>query len=238
MVRVTMGGLSSANVDTFRTQVFHGGTAEACLPRDTSPKPILPAINPETMKTAPKTKPNTPSQLAKALGISRQNLAYHRGLPGAPKSLNVDEWKEYFALDAARMPVVLSKEDKQAVAALRLRILKAKAERDELELAGRRGEQVSRARVQLAIAASVSGAFNVLNRRLTQELPPTLVGLDAITIQAQVASAVDEALEALRSNKELCNPATVVDWLFSVPDYLALVREKLAALDRAQAVAK
>ena len=94
------------------------------------------------MKNTPKKSAVIPTatkaQLARRLGISRQLLAWHLRSPDAPKDLrDIEAWRNYLA-DVAReagLPVKL----REQIAAERIRLLKAqaeKAERDNAEAAG------------------------------------------------------------------------------------------------------
>lgn len=82
--------------------------------------------------------------------------------------------------------------------AARTRIAEAGAERAEAENKKRRGEMLDAAEVRDAVASGVATLFAETERLFVNELPPSLVGLDAVAIRARAEQATTEIKSAVR----------------------------------------
>ena len=82
------------------------------------------------------------------------------------------------------------------------RLKKAQAEREEIRLAKDRGQVVTRAEVTACIAGGQSILYGELDREFINELPPILVGLDALTISRKCRESVERVRCASRDKFE------------------------------------
>ena len=81
------------------------------------------------------------------------------------------------------------------------RLIKAQAERAELELDKTRGNYVLKSEVLELIAAIAIAQKNLLKTRLTQELPPKLYGLKVDEIIGVMEGAVKEVCQLMQDAK-------------------------------------
>jgi hypothetical protein len=94
---------------------------------------------------------------------------------------------------------LLSANPKEANINWHARWKKAVAEREEIRLAKDRAEVIDRSNAHRGIAAGVSVLFTELERHFLSELPPTLVGLDALAIRRVSEKKIEGLRETLRT---------------------------------------
>lgn len=88
------------------------------------------------------------------------------------------------------------------------RLKKAQAEREEIRLAKDRRTVIPHAEVAAGINSGVAILFSDLDRVFASELPPALVGLDALAIRAKVLSEIERLKTLLREHfAAMENPA-------------------------------
>lgn len=146
------------------------------------------------------------SELATVLGVSRQTIYAWRKLEGAPEpaangSHSVIEWRQFIHVHDLN-------QGKQAIdrqEALKARKLLAEVEQREIRTAILKGEYVALEQVRLEWTTQVGKAIALMRAKFESELPPILSGLDAIAIQRECATAIDEVCETLHSGSD-CTP--------------------------------
>jgi hypothetical protein len=134
------------------------------------------------MKTA---KPNkmTQSRLAALLGVSRQLIAHHVKTGKAPKLTDAEAWFEHLAVNGREGS--LPREMRKEIAQERLRLIRAQAERVEIENQEKRGETVQFS-VVLNLLHQIVGVFFFGElERLAFEFPPLLKGKNEIEINEE-----------------------------------------------------
>ncbi len=118
------------------------------------------------------------AQLARELGVSRQLIQVHRKKsPDAPKDLNIEAWKKFLATKGR---IETAPEDLHRQIA-REKLAKLKLEKEKLSDALRvsRGELIEFEAVDSFLAQIVGVDYSAELDRMSQELPPVLVGLTA-----------------------------------------------------------
>ena len=135
-------------------------------------------------------------ELAALLGVTRRTLQRWRARGDAPQPMaegghDVGAWREF--MRSAKLAGHCS----EAEAALRLRRLQAQTEEREMRLAERKAAYVSVAEVKAEWLRMTARAARVFRHKFEVELPPLLVGLGAVEIQAMNQRAIDEALTTL-----------------------------------------
>jgi DNA-binding XRE family transcriptional regulator len=139
----------------------------------------------------------TTTELAQVLGVTRQSLNRWRKLEGAPKPRSnglhpVVEWRQF--MKARGLEGTAPSADMDA---LKARKLLAEIEDRELRTAVRKGEYVAIDQVRVEWTTQVGKAVALLRSKFENELPPVLVGLDAVAIQEECRRAIDEVCASL-----------------------------------------
>lgn len=140
------------------------------------------------------------TELASLLGVSRQTLYSWRKIEGAPEpaangSHSVIAWRQFIRqrdLNAGRSQV-----DRQE--ALKARKLLAEVEQRELRTALLKGEYVPLEQVRIDWTTNIGKARALLEARFLNELPPILVGKDAIAIREELEKVLFEVYETLHN---------------------------------------
>jgi len=148
-------------------------------------------------------KHKTKAQIAKEIGISRETLRRIAKLPGAPASLNADEWRAFYGrhrvqpLPGVTAPVLASGEpidgqklDYQTARTVRM-VLAAERERIALEQARSNLMDVAEAREIFTKAGTVV-KMGLL--RMCNDLPPVLEGRGPVEIQKILRAKVESVL--------------------------------------------
>jgi hypothetical protein len=139
-------------------------------------------------KHTKKAAQTTKTALAKALGVSRQLIAYHCRGGDAPSLSDTEGWIQYLASKgrAGSVPPDL----RRKIAEQRLAILKATRARLEFENLRAAGETmlVSEAQRQ---AGEACGYFFSELQRMERELPPALAGGTAVDCFKRIHSFVE-----------------------------------------------
>lgn len=134
------------------------------------------------------------NELADILGVSRQAIHAWRKFEDAPKANpngthEVAAWREFINRRGLKSTTPLPSDEE---ASLRARKLLAEVMEREFRLAVRQGEYVPLEDVRTRWAYHVGQAVALLRKRLENELPPVLSGLDAVGIRKELSQAVDE----------------------------------------------
>lgn len=149
-----------------------------------------------------KTKPkNTQATLAKILGVSRQTISHHVKTGKAPKSLDdIDAWLTHLAAYGTNSGI--PKEMRKAIAKQRERLLRAQADRAELDLSERRKEVIAFAEVNRFVSHLVANVFFGSLDRLSFELPSTLKGRGEVEIHRVLTHEIEMVKKELMSATE------------------------------------
>jgi len=134
------------------------------------------------------------NELAEILGVSRQAVHAWRRLDDAPKPHpnghhEVAAWREFMTRRGLKGGSPLPAD---AEASLRARKLLAEVMEREFRLAVKQGEYVPLEDVKTRWAYQIGQATTLLRKRLENELPPVLSGLDAVGIRKELSRAIDE----------------------------------------------
>ena len=134
------------------------------------------------------------NELAEALGVSRQAVHAWRKFNDAPKANSngthdVAAWREFMARRGLKGGAPIAAD---AEASLRARKLLAEVLEREHRLKVKQGEYVLLEEVRTRWAYHVGQAVALLRKRLENELPPVLSGLDAVGIRKELSRAVGE----------------------------------------------
>ncbi len=150
------------------------------------------------MKTKTKPIELTKAARAKELGLSKQNLYWHSKQPGAPKwDAPKAAWVEYLAInerDTSNLPPELKKQ----IGEQRLRLVRAQAEKIELENAGVRHEQIEWNTVSRFLGEVLGKIYFGELERMQQTFPASMVGKDAAAIQVDCQQFVGDLVKAIR----------------------------------------
>ncbi len=133
-------------------------------------------------------------ELAEILGVSRQSINGWRKLadsptPSANGNHDVAAWREFMGRKGLKGGAALAPDEESA---LRARKLLAEVMEREFRLSVRKGEFVPEEEVRSRWAYHVGQAVSLLRKRLENELPPILSGLDAVGIRKELSTAIDE----------------------------------------------
>lgn len=133
------------------------------------------------------------NDLADVLGVTRQAIHSWRKLEGVPEPApngthDVAAWREFVKQHGLKG----GEEITDAESSLKARKLLAEVMERELRLKVRQGEYVPLEDVKTRWAYHVGQAVALLRKRLENELPPILSGLDATAIRKELSAAVDE----------------------------------------------
>lgn len=150
-------------------------------------------------------------ELAAALGVTRRTLANWRKRQGAPKPASngrhdIAAWRRFAAAHGLGRGHAITANSSDADTTqpeppphpespegLRARKLKVDLEDHEFRFAVRRSQYIHRDTIRHDITEGIARIFAILHKLLEDELPPLLVGKDAIAIRQQSADALDAA---------------------------------------------
>jgi len=142
----------------------------------------------------------TQSELAAALGVSRQLISLHARKPDAPPLTDVSAWTAFLAAhgrDGSAPPDVRRK-----IAEARLAILNETQKRLERE------NQIASAKVmpvedaQRQATEAVHYYFGELDR-LLRELPPAVAGMDAMAVHFKLKKSLTDLRDAAEKRFEI-----------------------------------
>jgi len=143
------------------------------------------------------------NELAEALGVSRQAIHAWRKLEGAPAANangthEVAAWREFVKAQGLKSGDEMSDTE----SSLKARKLLAEVMEREFRLKVKQGEYVLLDDVQTRWSYHVGQAVALLRKRLENELPPVLSGLDAVGIRREISIAVDEFAALLHEGQD------------------------------------
>lgn len=143
-------------------------------------------------------------ELAKLLGVTVRTVNRWRKIEGAPEAradgnIPVIEWRQF-----VRERELKSGGDARTEA-LKARKLLAEVEQREIKTAIMKGEYVPLEQVKLEWTTQVGRTRSLLEARFLNELPPVLVGKDAVTIREELERVLLEAYSTLHSGGT-CTP--------------------------------
>ena len=145
-------------------------------------------------------KPENYNQLAKALGETRQYIAWLKRQPDAPAGLSIKEWTEF--ISTRKIVSKATPEMKGAMAEAKLKKLQAEARREERKDKLESGQMCLRSEIKTECIAAMAVLFDTLRTKLESNLPVECAGLDAIGIQAKNKTALDAAEDEVRERLE------------------------------------
>jgi DNA-binding transcriptional regulator YiaG len=137
---------------------------------------------------------STYNELAEVLGVSRQAIHSWKKFPDSPKpnsngTHEVAAWREFMSRRGLKGGSPLPPDEESG---LRARKLLAEVMEREHRLKIKQGEYVPLEDVKTRWAYHVGQAAALLRKRLENELPPVLSGLDAVGIRKELSRTVDE----------------------------------------------
>jgi len=147
-------------------------------------------------------------KLAIALGISRPTLRKFIDMPNAPqphpqKGYNIEAVRAFIqAQSAAQRQQTNAVFTDENFVKLRMREVFAKTQRQEFDLAVKKGEYVARTEIAAEISGLVSRTVTMFRRHFENELPSELVGLNAHQIAEKLKAAVTITLRELYDEAE------------------------------------
>jgi hypothetical protein len=139
-------------------------------------------------------------ELAEILGVTTETIRQWRKIPDCPqessnRTHDVIAWRQFVKAKGLRGN---AGEMEFNETQLRGRKLLAEVEERELKVAIRRGFYVTMEAVRERWTYHVAQAHAVFRNKLENELPPLLVGLDAVEIRKEMVKVVDEITSTLR----------------------------------------
>jgi len=160
------------------------------------------------MKPEPSKIIKTRDQLGAALGITQPTLRKFMDLEGAPtphpkRGFDLEAVRKWIRIQSAgqrqQTNAVFTDEN---VLKLKMREIFAKTQRQEFDLAVKKGEYIARAEIGAEIAGLVTRTVTMFRRHFENELPAELVGLDALQIAEKLKTAVQTTLRELYDEAE------------------------------------
>ena len=160
----------------------------------------------ETIDT--RSEVSTIVDLAEILGTTRKTLNVWRKIEGAPKprsngTHSVAQWKKFVMANGLGGKTLASREEQLMDSELlRARKLFAEVEERELRVLVRKGQYVPIDSVRERWFFHIGQANSLLRNKLENELPPQLVGRDAVDIRKEMARVVDEYIAIMNSGDQ------------------------------------
>lgn len=182
------------------------------LKKAASGKPLSPAEHARVVAKAAgcndsATVAKTVVELATLLGTNRRQIARWQKMKGAPAanpngSHDVVAWREFVREHGLKAGKVASEVD---FAALKARKTLAEIEEREIRVAIKKGDYVAMSLVRREWMTQVGKARALFDARFLNELPPILVGKDAVAVREELERALLEIYETLHSGGN-CTP--------------------------------
>ncbi len=148
-------------------------------------------------------------ELARILGCSRPTLNLWRKMDGAPEpnsdsSHEVDAWRAF--MEDKDLRGYKGKRGPGAEAGvidndLKARKLLAEIETKEAKLAIIRGESIPVEEVREFYGKRIAECISILRNRFENELPPILVGLEALDIKEKCGAVIDDVVDSFNRGK-------------------------------------
>jgi hypothetical protein len=129
--------------------------------------------------------PETASDLAKILGVTRQLIAFHRKKPDAPALGDVEGWRVFLAAVGREGSHAMTKELRERIGKQRLRLLRALARKAETANAIAEGKLIATETV-LAGRKIFVQVFWAEIMRIVRDFPSILKGLNEPEIRAKL----------------------------------------------------
>lgn len=148
-------------------------------------------------------------ELAALLGVTRKTIHKWRQLPGAPQPWpngrwSVLAWREFIAARGLKCQddTDTNPEEEENIEALKRRKLRADIADRELRNAITRREYVPITEVRDRLAFHIGQATTLLRKKLEDEAPPVLLGLDSVKIRVELGKVVDAFVTTLHGAGE------------------------------------
>lgn len=138
------------------------------------------------------------------MGVARQTVDIWKKKPGSPKprSNGTHDVLKWVAFIKAEGLAAKGQSETPDEAELRLRKLFAEVEDRELKVLVRKGQFVPIDAVRERWFYHIGQANALLRNKLENELPPLLVGRDAVDIRKEMARVVDEYIAIMNSGDQ------------------------------------
>jgi hypothetical protein len=143
----------------------------------------------------------TQSQLARALGTTRQNIAYHERTGNPPPRSDVQAWVEYLAVNGREG--TLPREVRLKLAEQRFRLIKAQADRAEIENQVKREELIEFDKVSRWFGPLMRIHYWGELERIAQEYPALLKGKNEVDIHEAILKDVAKIKDTMRNLFEI-----------------------------------
>jgi len=135
-----------------------------------------------------KTKADTQAELAGVLGVSRQSLINWRKIPGAPESLDEQEWRDFMNQQGLIGRTGASRD----IGTLKVLIAEQELEKKQRENQVARQEVVPIEEVTASASRATAIWQTSLKAKLETEAPTRLVGKDIAELRAEIRMISDE----------------------------------------------
>lgn len=129
--------------------------------------------------------------LIAALRCDQRTLARWQKLPGAPKSLEVDEWREFVEAHG------LGRDTTKTKTQLQEELLRRDIKLRDLKIARDEGKTVLVSEVREMLARMAAQHALLMRTKYDTELPARLMGKDIVAIRAEIVATSDEVCDVV-----------------------------------------
>jgi hypothetical protein len=147
------------------------------------------------------------TELGEILGVTRRTIHNWRSQPDAPEPAangkhNVLAWREWIKAKGLKGAEDEDPEQAMGMDALKERDMLAKVQTREFDLAVKRKEYVPIEAVKERWTYHIERAVMTLRKKLEDEAPPVIEGMDAQQIRKEMGRIVDEFISLMHSQEE------------------------------------